>query len=469
MLFTRPEFLFLFLPVVLTIYYILNHKYRNVFLLFSSIVFYTRGEGLLVLLMLAVTAICYYSGLLMEKGRKKLGFRLALFSSLGALFVFKYFYFVKGMLLTVVEIPTSDISIFDGLSEIVLPLGISFYVFQNLSYILDLKFGNTKASRNFVNYSTYITMFSQLVAGPIVRYVDIQKQLLFRSFNPDQFLNGVKRFVIGLAKKIIIANNCAFIADNIFILPIEDIDMVVGWVGIIAYTLQIYFDFSGYSDMAIGLGKMFGFDFLENFNYPFISKSIREFWRRWHISLSTWFKDYLYIPIGGSRQNGFLTYRNLFIVFVVTGLWHGASMNFLIWGLLHGLLIVNERLWFGEVLKRVWAPIAHLYLIFFVLITFVFFRLEELPNALNYFKHLFQSYEVTDYSYLYYLLSYERMGALILGILFSLPVVRLFYSIRLNYLGLYKVAKVSWLLLLFIISVFYIAGNSYNPFIYFKF
>jgi alginate O-acetyltransferase complex protein AlgI len=341
--------------------------------------------------------------------------------------------------------------------------------------LIDIYRNDAQVQRNPFNLGLYISLFPQLIAGPILRYHDIAPQIEKRGFNSAQFLEGVLRFIRGLGKKVVIANTCALIADKTFDLPVSEIPMLIAWLGIICYTLQIYFDFSGYSDMAIGLGKMFGFDFLENFNYPYISKSIQEFWRRWHISLSTWFRDYLYIPMGGSKHGNFVTYRNLLIVFFVTGLWHGASWNFILWGLLHGFFLVLERLGFNRILSKAPAIIGHAYTLSVVVIGWVLFRSPDLPYAIGFLKNMLGLTDGTDYSPIIYFNNYVFI-VFIVGILFATPLRKYLSAAIRKLVGERKVPNILYQhiggLLAFLLLLFCfveLAQNSYNPFIYFRF
>lgn len=471
MLFTSPLFLFLFLPLVLLSFYLVPKQVKNFVLLSSSILFYTWGEEELVLLMLTSTVIDYSCGLLIESGKKKLGLYISILANLSFLACFKYADFAfENFHIVLSKLGWSD-SVFSDLPGIALPLGISFYTFQTMSYTIDVYRGEVKANRNFIEFATYVTMFPQLVAGPIVRYIDIQKQLSNRNLSWGKFSEGIQRFIIGLGKKVILANTFAAVSDEIFDFSPYDISTGVAWLGIVTYSLHIFFDFSGYSDMAIGLGKMFGFDFLENFNYPYISKSIRDFWRRWHISLSSWFRDYVYIPLGGSKNGKYSTYLNLGIVFFVTGFWHGASWNFIVWGMFHGAFIVFERLGGGKLIEKT-GPLQHVYTLLVVLVGWVFFKAETLTHALLYLKQMFipavKENILGDVSYF---LSKELSIALIVGVLISMP----FYSFMKERLSkskvssLFNTAYFIFLIVLFHISVSYIAIDSYNPFIYFRF
>lgn len=468
MLFSSAIFLFFFLPLVLLSYYFTPKKYKNLLLLIVSLSFYTFGEKELVLLIITSTIIDFFAGKIIEKGYKKQGLLLSIFANISFLLYFKYATFAFENYYAFLELlGVNDIDL-QNIPNIVLPLGISFYTFQTMSYTIDVYRGNVKANHNFVNFATYVTLFPQLIAGPIVRYKDIHKQLTDRKQNAKQFGQGIERFIIGLAKKMIIANNLAYVADSIIAIPNSNLHSMAAWIGIIAYSLQIYFDFSGYSDMAIGLGKMFGFEFLENFNYPYISKSIRDFWRRWHISLSTWFRDYLYISLGGNRKGNNRTYINLIIVFFITGLWHGASWNFIVWGLFHGFFIIIERLGFAKILAKIPRFIAHIYTLLVVIIAWVFFRLDTITDSVNYIKLMFSFSNNPNSEFLSYYITKEVIMAFLLAILFSFPIYKVVTN-KLQNNNYYLVIKTILLLLLFVISTMYIAVDSYNPFIYFRF
>lgn len=359
-----------------------------------------------------------------------------------------------------------------ALPNIALPIGISFYTFQTMSYTIDVYRKKVKANYDFIDFATYVTLFPQLIAGPIVRYEQVHTQLKSRTISTSKFAIGVERFIIGLSKKMIIANTFAYIADQIFSYSPDVLSLGAAWLGIIAYSFQIYFDFSAYSDMAIGLGKMFGFDIPENFNYPYIAKSIKDFWRRWHISLSTWFRDYLYIPLGGNRVNNVRLYVNLFLVFLVTGLWHGASYNFIIWGLFHGIFLVIERLGFDKILERLWSPLQHLYTLLLVLIAWVFFRVETLPDAIGYLKVMFGGNTAAKlYPDVY--LNQEIYFMFLIAVLFSMPIfrwVQAYYKDKEGILLKSSQLLYSFFLLgLLLFSIGLISAGSYDPFIYFRF
>lgn len=470
MLFSSSVFLFLFLPLFLVVYFLAPNKLKNLVLLLSSLFFYSWGENLLVLVMICSIVADYGAAIIIEKGFRKIGLFISLLTNLLLLSYFKYYNFFLDSINSILE--SFNLGMAYKSLEIALPLGISFYTFQSMSYTLDVYFGKVKANKNLIQFATYVTMFPQLVAGPIVRYIDIQKQLVNKRLSWDNFYSGAIRFILGLAKKMILANSCGYVADNIWAMEFSDYSTSVAWLGIIAYSLQIYFDFSGYSDMAIGLGRMLGFSFLENFNFPYIAKNIRDFWRRWHISLSTWFRDYLYIPLGGSREGAIRTYVNLVIVFFITGLWHGASWNFVVWGMIHGLFIVIERLGFDKILEKLWMPIQHFYTLFVVVIAWVFFRADNLSDAIAYNVRLF-TISSGDYGLMEYVnfmfFNIEHKLIIILAVIFSMPVSRIIKD-RLSSLGNKRIALESiGALSLFVLSVSYVVNDSYNPFIYFRF
>lgn len=385
-------------------------------------------------------------------------------SNLGILIYYKYFNFLIDIF--------NSIKIGTSLSNehIMLPIGISFFTFQSISYLIDVYRKTVASQKNILNLGLYISLFPQLIAGPIVRYVDIQKEILKRTITKESFTDGILKFIRGLFKKIIIANNVGFIADQTFSLPVEDLGSLTAWIAILCYSLQIYFDFSGYSDMAIGLGRMFGFNFKENFKHPYISISVKEFWRRWHISLSTWFRDYLYIPLGGNRKSKFRNYLNLIIVFFITGLWHGASWNFIIWGLYHGLFLLLEKNIYVKLPKPL-KFLNHAYLILVVIIGWVFFRAENLTYALKYVKTLFSFNAGNNNSPLTYISFYTTI-VFIFGIILSTPIRKqifrsnIFEKIKMYYSPFLKYF-IYFLLLLY--SILELIQSNYNPFIYFRF
>lgn len=475
MLFTSPSFLFFFLPITLVLNFLLfKFKARNFVLLILSLFFYIFGEGELVLLMLGSIIINYFFGIWIEKSGSKKVLIFSVTVNLLILIINKYTNFlIENINLLLESFHFQKLNVV----EIKLPVGISFYTFQTISYLIDVYRKDNKAQRSFVDLALYVSLFPQLIAGPIVRYKDIAEQLITRIQNIDKFKEGIERFIIGLSKKVLISNSLALIADYIFNSDFSKIDASTAWLGIILYSLQIYFDFSGYSDMAIGLGKMLGFDFLENFNFPYKSKSIREFWRRWHISLSNWFRDYLYISIGGNRGSNKRTYLNLFIVFLLTGLWHGASWNFVIWGLIHGFFIVIERLGFDKILSKL-KFLQHVYTLFIVVIAWVFFRIETFEGAIEYLKIMFTGTNTFIHYTFDMFLSPEIIVTLILGIVLSFNGLNRFYKYANTFVGVENKPKLKigvdllyflGLLILFLYCIMNVASGSYNPFIYFRF
>ena len=474
MLFSHPVFLFLFLPGFLALYFIFPKSLRNFLLLIASLFFYTWGEDKIVLIMLFSTAMDFGCGLIIDKGWRKLGLGLSLVANLSLLGVFKYFNFAFDNFHALLDFLGVADPFYHSIPQIALPIGISFYTFQTLSYSIDVYRGEVKASRNFLEFGAYVTMFPQLVAGPIVRYSTIQAQLKSRTISVDGFSIGVKRFVVGLAKKMLIANSCAQVADIVFEFGPAEVSTGWAWIGILAYSLQIYFDFSGYSDMAIGLGRMLGFNFLENFNYPYVAKSIQDFWRRWHISLSTWFRDYLYISLGGNRLGSTRTYVNLVIVFAVTGLWHGASWNFVVWGLFHGTFLILERAGGGELLKKLPSLVRHLYVLLMVVVGWVFFRADTLEAALGYLNTMFSynaGYVPANQYIAFFNANRLILTAGLLGCFFAMPSYNFIQQRVSIYIGAAKAQALEYVatLLLFLLTLTFVAADSYNPFIYFRF
>ncbi len=472
MVFSSTIFLFIFLPLVLSINFLLKKNYRNVFLLIASLLFYAWGEGLLVLLMLSSISINYISGIgiayFFERKNKisRIVLGIAIAANLGLLFYYKYANFI------VANLQEIGLYVDYDHTSILLPIGISFFTFQGISYLIDVFRKEADVQKNLLHLGLYISFFPQLIAGPIVRYHDVDQQIKNRVITSALFTEGIIRFVRGLAKKVIIANNAAFIADQVFSVSAIEISTSSAWLGIICYTVQIYFDFSGYSDMAIGLGKMLGFNFKENFNYPYISMSIQEFWRRWHISLSTWFRDYLYIPLGGNRNGLYKTYRNLIIVFFITGLWHGASWNFIFWGLFHGLFLILER---AKILKTYEWPrfFQHLYVLVLVIMGWVFFRAETMKEAVIFTKSLMGLTAGENQQAFIYLNPYTAI-MICLALVFAMPVRK-----RVNELwsksqkqsmkSVQDLTKYSFYIALLLLSIIELAQSSYNPFIYFRF
>ncbi len=479
MIFSSTVFLFLFLPIVVTGYYLIpTTRLRNIALLVASLFFYAWGEGFYVLLMLFSIALNYTTGVILsrcdQKRQKRILLTLAIFLNLSMLGAFKYANFLAdniNLLLGMLHLPQLLIE------PVHLPIGISFFTFQAISYIIDIYRNEAHPQRNPLDCGLYIALFPQLIAGPIVRYHDIAQQLGKRAHTLVRFNSGAALFIIGLSKKMLIANPMGAMADQIFALPPSELTIILAWSGAFAYCLQIYFDFSGYSDMAIGLGRMFGFELLINFNYPYIAQSFREFWQRWHISLSRWFRDYLYIPLGGNKLGRRRTGINLFIVFLLCGFWHGASWNFIVWGLLHGCFLVGERGRFGTLLANTWRPVRHFYLLTALMITWVFFRADDLETSLSFIKAM--TGFAPTFSTLHPLgLFWTKQTVLIsiLGILASGPIIpwikdRLrepLHNRRHIQIGLH-LGQMSTYMLLLGLCAMELAAGTHNPFIYFRF
>ncbi len=389
MVFSTPVFLFYFLVLTLLVYYLVPRKLRNVVILISSLIFYYWGEQTYVVIMFLSTAIDFTHGMLVEhfKGKgqityAKMAVASSMFFNLLLLLFFKYWDFLASSLQAIglTFMPVLGIH---------LPIGISFYTFQTMSYTIDVYRGDTRAQRNIINFGTFVTLFPQLIAGPIIKYKDLGDQIDQRDTSIDKFGSGVQMFMIGLGKKILIANNVGMLWDSYKAMAASDLTVAGAWLGVVAFTFQIYFDFSGYSDMAVGLGRMLGFEFLPNFDHPYISRSITEFWRRWHISLSTWFKEYLYIPLGGNRCSKGRWVFNLFVVWAATGIWHGASWNYVIWGLYFFVLLLVEKLWLGRLLSQLPKVVQHVYTLFFVLVSWAIFALEDFGQLGAYLKVMF--------------------------------------------------------------------------------
>ncbi len=462
MLFSSFTFLCYFLPCVLAGYYILNPKLQNVFLLVASLFFYAWGEPKNVFVMLAVITLIYLTSFLYNKKSifVKTLYGFSILTVLGILFYFKYTDFSISIINRFIEKDWALIGI-------ILPIGISFYTFQAISYLIDIRRG-VKPQKNLVNLALYISLFPQLIAGPIIRYGDIEHQLTHRHHSFLKVYYGFRRFIVGLGKKVIISNSLGVSVDRIFGMDPGVLPCDIAWVGIIFYSLQLYFDFSGYSDMAIGLGRMFGFKFMENFNYPYVSKSITEFWRRWHISLSSWFKSYVYIPLGGNRKGLIRTIINLALVFFLTGIWHGAAWMFVVWGLWHGFFIILEKIgsrlvtvpqWFSETFAR-------LYTLLIVLIGWVFFRSESMDYALNYLKVMFGFINTQpDFSIGYYV----QLSGWIVFIIAVFAATAGSRNLLKKHCLPVNISIDIFLLLTLVGAVVLLTASSYNPFIYFRF
>ena len=470
MVFSSLVFLFVFLPLTLLLYFSVPRRLRNTILLIVSLIFYAWGEPIYIILMLFSTVTDFVHGLLVERYRNqpkkaKLVVLSSITINLGLLVFFKYSTF----LLTNINLLFHTNFYIPQMS---LPIGISFYTFQTMSYTIDVFRQEAKAKKNMIDLGAYVTMFPQLIAGPIVRYQTIANQLDHRVESEDLFAKGIWRFTIGLGKKVLLANNIGLLWNQIQLTEMSDLSILMAWLGLVAFGFQIYFDFSGYSDMAIGLGYLFGFELLENFNYPYISQSITEFWRRWHISLGSWFRDYVYIPLGGNRKGKKRMYLNLFIVWMLTGLWHGASWNFVLWGLYFGILIIIEKAFLLFWLSRAPRWMRHVYTIILLLIGWGLFAFEDFHQLINYFTVLFGLRNATwvNQETLYYLS--QNIILFVLLTIASTPMIRLIEQKLFNspYGSVIKAFIVPMICLLILIaSTAYLVDSSYNPFLYFRF
>ena len=468
MLFSSMTFLFVFMPLVMAVYFLSKKEIRNYVLLIASIIFYAWGEPRYLAIMIITILVNYAGAILLDKhysSRQRLWIvSLTVVLDLSFLFYFKYFNFVVD---NINGVWATDFQ----LLYVIMPIGISFYTFQAMSYLIDVYRREVPAQKDVYKLALYIVLFPQLVAGPIVKYHDVCEQIDNRTIEFKNVIIGFKRFITGLAKKVLIANTLAEVVDKIFAQAPENLTTGVSWLGAVAYCLQLYYDFSGYSDMAIGLGLMFGFRFLENFNYPYISKSITEFWRRWHISLATWFKLYLYIPLGGNRKGAVRTYWNLFAVFLVTGIWHGAAWSYVAWGIWNGIFIVIER-FFGldkDKNDRWYVSAAkHVYAFFAIVWGMIIFRAESLSYAYEYIcrmLHIDVTKHLPDYDYG---VNNKFAIMLIVGLICAMPICRNLIYIKYEHKVQRTLVNI-WLFLLFFWSTISLAASTYNPFIYFRF
>lgn len=467
MVFSSPTFLGFFLPVLLLVY--IFSRYRSLTLLLGSLLFYSWGEPKAVLVMLAVIIVNYFGAMLIGnaagKGRTaqaKLLLAVSIAVNLGVLIVYKYLSFA----IVNLNLLTKPMGFSLNDPVIPLPIGISFYIFQTISYLIDVYRREVEPQKNIISFALYVSLFPQLIAGPIVRYKTIAEEITDRSIRLDNVSEGLQRFAVGLAKKVLIADYMAGVADMIYSQPVSTIPTFYCWLGAAAYMLQIYYDFSGYSDMAIGLGRVFNFHFLENFNFPYCATSVQDFWRRWHISLSTWFRDYLYIPLGGSRCSVWRTYLNLMTVFFLCGLWHGAAWNFVVWGIYQGVGLIIERLGFNKVLERIPRVIGNLYVLLFALIGWVIFRAPTMKYAWEYLKNMFcgnGAASIPDFSISLRFMTFSNGLILVLGIFFAYPLASRLFG-RLNY------NVKAWILfVLFMVAYIFALTSGYSPFIYFRF
>lgn len=468
MVFTSTLFIFLFLPVTLLCYFgagvFRKISLQNIVLLAASLVFYAWSGVQYTFLLLACTVVNYIAGRLIDSSlnHRKLYLVLGIVFNILVLGIFKYFNFFVSVWEDIVHIWNPEYSA--GMPMIPLPIGISFFTFQILSYLIDVYRKNVKAQKNIIYLGLYIMLFPQLIAGPIVRYIDVEWEIRNRKSSLDMVYEGIIRFMIGFAKKVILSNTMGYVADAIFAQETYT-NTIFSWIGIIAYALQIYLDFSAYSDMAIGLGKIFGFHFLENFNYPYISKSIQEFWRRWHISLSSWFRDYVYIPLGGSRAGTAKTYRNLIIVFLLTGFWHGASWNFIIWGAWYGVFLIIERIGLKQILNKIPSLFSHLYTMVIVLIGWVFFRAEDLGQAIAYLKSMFSmNFREGITLGMMELFHAQTIVYFVIAVIVCIP----FKKVIQKFDKKHAIRDVS-AFAVFVLAIGYLVVSGYNPFIYFRF
>lgn len=486
MVFSQLTFLYYFLPIVMIVYFFSSDKIRNVLIFITGLFFYAWGEPFYVCLMLFSTAIDYTAGRLMAKydddnKKRKICLIVSVCMNVGLLAIFKYSDFLidsfNGVFGTSVTNPVVLVnkalnSLYPfGLNEkrVELPIGISFYTFQSMSYTIDLYLRNIKVQKSFLNFASYVSLFPQIVAGPIVRYEDVANELESRTVNIAKISAGIGLFVKGLAKKVLLANNIGMVWTQVKAMDYSTISVATAWLGIIAFAFQIYFDFSGYSDMATGLGKMLGFEFPKNFDHPYISKSISEFWRRWHITLGSWFRSYVYIPLGGNRNGNFKTYRNLFITWALTGLWHGASWNFILWGLFFGVLIIIERLGFGKILEKLPSAVSMLYTFVMVLFGWVLFDTDTLADAGRYYAAMFGAGGSLVDSYARYTIASNAV-MLVLCILISGGLgSRLISFCEEKNKRASAVAGVAVKIGGLLICTAYLVGATYNPFLYFRF
>ncbi len=465
MVFSSFTFLFIFLPLVLLTYFLAKKRQlRNIVLLVFSLIFYAWGEPVYVILMLLSIIVNYFIALKIErrKREKKKWMIIDVIFNLGIIGFFKYGNFMIQNINTVFHSNIVEMNL-------ALPIGISFYTFQVLSYVIDVYRKTVPAQKSIVNLGMYVTLFPQLIAGPIVRYETVAKEIENRKENFSEVVEGLKRFFIGLGKKVLIANQMALIADTIYGGDLATTGTVSLWLAAISYTLQIYFDFSGYSDMAIGLGRMFGFHFLENFNYPYIAKSITDFWRRWHISLSTWFRDYVYIPLGGNRVSKFKWLRNILVVWLLTGLWHGASWNFILWGVYYGVILIIEKVFLGRIIEKLPKVLQHIYALFFIIIGWVIFRVEDFSQMGIVLQKMFtwQASSIIDNIVLNFDV-FSSLPYILIGIIGSMPLWTKVREKR-KQTNSYLIVSNLWSFGIFMLSICFLLVATYNPFIYFRF
>ena len=470
MVFSSILFITRFLPLVLAIYFVVPKRIRNLVLFLSSILFYAWGEPIYILLMCFTITVDYVFGIIIDKqisaGKKnkaKISLALAIAINLLLLGYFKYANFTIG---TINSLTGAGIAAI----KLALPIGISFYTFQSLSYVIDVYRGDTKVQKNILDFGTYVTLFPQLIAGPIVRYRTVAEEMQGRVENSADFVKGINRFILGLGKKVLLANNAGLLWDSVNALTASEMSVGSFWLGILAYTFQIYFDFSGYSDMAIGMGLMFGFHFDENFNYPYMAKSITEFWRRWHISLSTWFKEYVYIPLGGNRAGIVKQIRNIVIVWMLTGFWHGASWNFVAWGLYYGAILIIEKVFLLKLVEKMPKLVRHIYTMFFVIIGWVLFSFDSFKRGAEFIAGMFGlgGYSVINKEFIYLLLNNLVLLVILVIASTDIPKKCMERLAAKNNNG-FRVLGIIGLETILAICVAYLVASTYNPFLYFRF
>ena len=458
MVFSSILFIFRFLPIAMGIYFLTPKKLKNLSLLILSLIFYSWGEPRYFLLMIASIFVDYFISINIEKNNKNKKIKILLLAisiifNVGILFFFKYINFFIENINSIFNMSLNNV-------KITLPLGISFYTFQTMSYTIDVFLGKVKAEKNIINFGAFVCLFPQLIAGPIVKYIDISKELKNRDINLDEIQEGIRLFILGLGSKVLIANNIGSLWNEVETMGFNNISTILAWMGIIAFSLQIYFDFNGYSLMAIGLGKILGFNFPNNFNYPYESRSITEFWRRWHITLGQWFKQYVYIPLGGNRCSKSRWFLNIFIVWFLTGLWHGASFNFILWGLYFFILICIEKNGLLNLLNK-HKLISHIYTIFFILVGWVLFAVIDLNKIINFLKKMFIFNAGNEW--IYYLRNYIIIYTI--AIIFSTSFLKKIY----NKFVKSNIVDTIILITIFLLSIAYLVDSSYNPFLYFRF
>ena len=460
MVFSSITFIYYFLPILLVTYLITPNKYKNIILLIFSLLFYFYGEPKYIIILLLTCFINYKGAILIEKYRKKSKLILILLI-LYNIIQLLYFKYTDFFIININRLLKTDIN----LLRIIMPIGISFFTFQILSYVIDVYKKEVPASKSFINFTTYVSLFPQLIAGPIVRYKSIHEELENREINYHNFSNGVKRFIIGLSKKVLIANLLGKLCSDLTNMTYSTI--VGSWFKSISFTLQIYFDFSGYSDMAIGLGLMLGFHFLENFNYPFIAKSITDFWRRWHISLSSFFKDYVYIPLGGNRVNNLKWIRNIFIVWFLTGFWHGASWNFIIWGLYFAIILLLEKTLYGTFIEKT-KVFKYVYTLILIIISFTIFNGNSLNEVITSLKNMLflEDIPFINFETLYHIRNY--IFVIIIAIISSTPIMKLLTN-KIKNNKIYSILEIGYYFIVLIIVTAFLIDSSFNPFLYFRF